>query len=172
MSKGRVMSEDMYNHIVNNVDKLKSYDLVKGTITTVKNSHGSLDKGYLRVKLNKRVVLVHQILAVLLFGEACIGKQVNHKNGNKLDNSEKNLEAITQLENIHHAIETGLYENSLENIKLYGESHGRSKLTEDEVREIRFNSDGISTAELSRRYSVDRKTVRQIRQGITWKHIN
>lgn len=165
------MSEDMYEHIVNNVHRLKDYNLENGTITTVHGSNGAIDKGYLRIKLYKRVIMVHQIIAVLAFGRECIGKQVNHKDGNKLNNRRDNLEIATMQENIDHAIESGLYDKSLDNLKVYGSKHGKSKLTEDEVREIKFNSDGLTNTEVGKKFNIDRKTVAQIREGKTWKHV-
>lgn len=99
----------MYNFIVDNEDKLK-YDLENGIIITAKGTNGTLcsSTGYLRVKVNKKTLQVHQILAVKYYGEKCIGMQVNHKDGNKLNNKKENLEVITQLENLKHQKNFGL----------------------------------------------------------------
>jgi hypothetical protein len=173
MSK-KGMSEDMYNHIVNNIHFLKDINIEDGTVTTVKGYHGSIDNGYLRVKLNKRSVLVHQIIAVKLFGEKCIGLQVNHIDGNKLNNKPINLEVITLAENIRHGYDNGLYDKSIESFKerrkeFVGERVSNSKLTEDDVRYIRSNND--SHASLARKFSVDPKVIRAVRKFQTWKHV-
>lgn len=50
-----------------------------------------------------------------------------------------------------------------------GERNGRSKLTKDQVLEIRNSS--LNNAELSRKFQVDRKLIRQIKKREIWKHI-
>jgi len=50
-----------------------------------------------------------------------------------------------------------------------GESNGRSKLTAQDVQEIRSKLPTTTTSQLARDYKVDRKTITQIRNGITWK---
>lgn len=109
MSKRNVMSLEMYNFIKDNQNKLQ-YDLENGLIITPKGTNGTIcsSTGYLRVKVNKKTLQVHQILAVKYFGEKCVGMQINHKDGNKLNNKINNLEISTQLENLKHQKDFGL----------------------------------------------------------------
>lgn len=55
-------------------------------------------KGYLRVD----GIRVHRMVAETFLGYSDL--QVNHRNGNKVDNRLENLEYVTCAENIHHAI--------------------------------------------------------------------
>ena len=53
-----------------------------------------------------------------------------------------------------------------------GEAHPSAKLTEAAVREIRAGlAQGVSLAELGRRYGVRPKTIRGVRDGLTWRHV-
>lgn len=71
-----------------------------------------LNSGYLSVKLKEKGEgknwLVHRIVAHVFLGECPKGKQINHKDGNKLNNHLSNLEYVTQSENIRHAKKNGL----------------------------------------------------------------
>jgi hypothetical protein len=51
-----------------------------------------------------------------------------------------------------------------------GVDHFRAKLTEDNVIEIRSSSKTVS--ELAREYKVDYKTIQQVVQFVTWKHVS
>lgn len=53
---------------------------------------------------------------------------------------------------------------------LSGNSNGRAKLTEDDVRAI-LESTATSTA-LGKQYEVSANTIGRIRRGETWKHLN
>lgn len=107
MSRG--MSRDIYDYLVNNSHRVK-IDLEKGIIITPRGTNGNIcsSTGYLRAKVGRKSIQVHQLLSVKYFGERCIGKQINHKNGNKLDNTITNLEVVTQLANIQHQKDNGL----------------------------------------------------------------
>lgn len=102
------MSIEMYNFIVDNLDRI-NIDIPNGVVITPRNTNGTICKstGYLRVKVNKKTLQVHQILAVVYYGESCIGMQVNHKDGNKLKNVKSNLELVTREDNIRHQRENG-----------------------------------------------------------------
>ena len=68
--------------------------------------------GYLKLKLyrskeeTKKQTTVHRIIALTFLGESIL--EVNHKDGNKLNNNIENLEYVTKKENMKHAFENGL----------------------------------------------------------------
>ena len=98
---------------------------IDGTITN--DLKGNIKKptqlkiGYLMVDLYKNnkasKLYVHRLIAEhFIHNDDPVNKtQVNHKNGNKLDNSIANLEWISHGDNIRHAVQTNLrtYTNRL-----------------------------------------------------------
>lgn len=72
----------------------------------------SIGKGYYKVVLmhnsKKKTISVHRLVAMAWLPNYCDELQINHKNGNKLDNDYRNLEMCTVQENISHSIRTGL----------------------------------------------------------------
>lgn len=71
-------------------------------------------EGYFIVKLSGRNgghMLLHRLVAsVWCSKKSDDANQVNHKDGNKGNNSAENLEWVTASENMKHGIETGLYD--------------------------------------------------------------
>lgn len=65
--------------------------------------------GYLCVKVNNKIITIHRIVAKCFLGECPKGKQINHIDGDKLNNVPENLEYVTPKENIRHAIKLGLH---------------------------------------------------------------
>ena len=68
--------------------------------------------GYLKLTLSKndvqKNVLVHRLVACAFIPNPKQLKEVNHKDGNKMNNCVDNLEWVTREENTSHAIKTGL----------------------------------------------------------------
>lgn len=120
-------------------------------------------RGYKYINLSQdgkyRSFTIHRIVARYFLGKNNL--TVNHKNGNKLNNCVENLEWITREENVNHAKENGLY--------LKGEKNGRSKLTERDVKIIRYKSSkGRSIRFLSREFGVSRPVIDRIIKKINW----
>ena len=78
----------------------------------------------------------------------------------------KNLEWVTPLENTQHAIRTGLYSKQGEN------NNSDTKLTENDVKEIKLLNDVTSSKEIAKRFNISYAHVRAIITGTRWKHLN
>lgn len=69
------------------------------------------EKGYKVCKADNRTLLLHRALA-LVFLTTVEGKEdINHIDGNKLNNSISNLEWVSRGENVIHALRNGLHVN-------------------------------------------------------------
>lgn len=67
-------------------------------------------KPYLRVKIAGKLELVHRVVASAKVGRSLTSsEQVNHLNGNTLDNRPENLDVVSFEENVKHAVENKLY---------------------------------------------------------------
>lgn len=127
-------------------------------------------QGYLQVvlcKAGKRATLyVHRLVATVFLGECPPAHEVNHVNGDKSDNRVENLEYCTHSQNMMHADEQGLRQ-------VAGTACHFSKLTEDDVREIRrlHKQTDISQRAIARRFGVSHVTVGCILRGTAWTHI-
>ena len=100
----------------------------KGVIHLLKQQH-TYD-GYCRVPLMidgiKKNITTHILVAKTFIPNPDNKPQVNHRDGNKTNNTVSNLEWVTPKENIAHAIKEGL-RNTESRTYLSGESHYASK---------------------------------------------
>ena len=91
--------------------------------------------------------------------------EVNHIDGNPLNDRISNLEWVTPDENKSHAVKNKLL--------AYGENNKSSKLSESQVKEIceKLQEGSTSRYKLANIYDVDYSTIDSIFKGKTWKDI-
>ena len=103
---------------------------------------------------------VHKFVCLAFYGLRPEGLEINHKDGNKLNNSPINLEYITRSANIQHA-----YDNGLMSAKV-GSSNGMAKLNEQQVKEIREHAANsgryYGRKELAIKYGVSECTIKEV----------
>lgn len=120
-------------------------------------------KGYYRVGLYKnnkvKFWFVHKLVALHFIDNPDNKKTINHKNGDKADNTVDNLEWSTYRENMNHAVEN--------KISACGERNGRSKLTLEQVNEVKSSIESTDT--LKTKYNVSKNTINRIKSGKGWK---
>jgi len=108
---------------------------------------------------------VHQLVMEAFVGPRPDNYQVNHIDGNKINNSADNLEYCTPSQNQKHAYRMGLQKRQ------NGETHGKCKLTDLQIREIRekINSGAFLQRELAKKYNVCRQLIGRIKQNPNYR---
>ena len=92
--------------------------------------------------------------------------QVNHIDGNKLNNSIENLEWCTNQENRIHAVKLGLA------VSLKGETNPSSKLLESQVIDIIQDLlHGTPYSQICNKYNCSKSTILAIKNKRNWKYL-
>ena len=161
-STGLVRSKEYVKHTAN-LGGAISYKVMPKLLRS------SLDgNGYPQVMLQKdkipKTVKIHILVAKLFVEGYSKDLQVNHKDGDKLNASAKNLEWVTGKQNVIHSYETGLASNK-------GSRHPRSVLTEEIVIECRkLRANGTTVRELSAAFGIKACTLYSALSGKNWGH--
>lgn len=125
--------------------------------------------GYHRLNLYNNGVRksynVHTLVANAFIGKRPEGFDVDHKDGNKSNNSVKNLEYVTKKENKQRASKLGLIAR--------GERNGWSILKNDDIIQIRemYDSKKYNRDQIANRFNISIHNVSTIGRRIGWKHI-
>lgn len=129
----------------------------------------SIKRGYkccvLQKNGNKKHVSIHRLVAVAFIDNSKNLPQVNHKDGNKLNNNAENLEWCTAKQNINHSWNIGLSKPRI------GKNHHNSKLSSLDVVEIRKMFGIKSNKEIGQIFGVSKGCIDCIKLGYTWKHV-
>lgn len=129
--------------------------------------------GYYNASLGRgKSVLVHRIIALTFVkGRTSTKNQVNHKNGNRLDNRAENLEWVTPKQNIRHAIDRGSFvqRNTKAGIRWSGSKNPKAKLTSDDVKKIRsLYKTGLTQTKIGQMFGVTQAAVSSITRNESW----
>ncbi len=141
---------------------------VKSLFRYKKVLNNTIHKGYYLISLCKNKKQLpqrnHRLVAIAFIPNPENKPQVNHIDGNKLNNNVENLEWCTPKENTQHALLIGL--------KKVGCESGRSKLNKNQILEIRktYNPKIISLNSLAKKFNVSKKAILLIIQNKTYKN--
>lgn len=121
-------------------------------------------KGYKRVNLTDgKTHFVHRLVATTFITNPSNKPQVNHIDGNKLNNHVSNLEWVTNQENRNHAVKHSLI--------ACGEVTNSAKLSEAHVRQIRrMYLEGYKQEDIAKTFTISQQNVSSIINGKSWKH--
>lgn len=126
-------------------------------------------KGYYFVSLSihgkNTYPKIHRLVALTFINNPEDKEQVNHIDGDKLNNNVNNLEWMTNQENRDHAVKHRLIAR--------GETMHRSNLTETDIKNIRirYKQEKISQEKLGKIYGVCQQSITNIINYKTWKHV-
>ena len=112
----------------------------KNSSGIIMNNYKVNGNGYIRVYINKKTFALHRLIALTFLENFENKEQVNHKDGNKLNNSIQNLEWVTNKENQIHKFQKGLGNNFTRKI-------GQYDLSGNYIRE--YNSIVLASKELN-----------------------
>jgi hypothetical protein len=142
-------------------------DKVKRTLCEKVLKLGLCGGGYLIAGLSKnnkrRTLRVHRLVMESFRPTEDSSLQVNHIDGNKLNNMVENLEWCTASENIKHS-----YKNGMSSC-FYGEKSNLSKLTNKDVNRIRMAGRcGMQTKEIAKIFNTVPANINHILSGKNW----
>ena len=108
----KVVAECNGEYKISNYGEVKSFKT--GNWVTLKPRVNKA--GYLSIAIHRKgkvkVYRINRLVALTFIPNPENKPQVNHKDGNKLNNFIDNLEWMTQNENVQHAWDNGLYEST------------------------------------------------------------
>ena len=176
--------EEIWRRLIypNIPDKLNRFEISNyGRLKNVSTQHiykpNILNSGYCSVRTtlgsrsNKIHILIHKAVAYTFLSNPNNLSEVNHKDGNKINNCVGNLEWCTSHENQQHKYDTGLFNKEL----ISGINNHSSKLTAKDIKYIRKHyikgSREFGSRALSKKFFVSHQTILSILNYRTWRGV-
>jgi len=108
---------------------------------------------------------IHRLVALHFIENPDNKPQVNHIDGNKLNNHLDNLEWVTPQENSAHASKLKLV--------AYGTRNAAAKITDEDVVSIRkmYDSGEFTQNQLSNKFNLSQGIIGKIINGLLWEHV-
>ena len=116
------------------------------------------------IKGKSKKMYIHHLVWLVFKGPIPEKYEINHENGDKLDNILENLRPVTSSENKKHAHDTGLHDRNKLRASLSGQNSSQSKLTNDQVAELRqlYKDKKFVQTELAKMFGVSQAVVSKI----------
>jgi len=165
---------------VSNLGKIRSLDRHYCNSSGDKRYHAGVPikqasdtQRYKQVGLHKhgisKTFRVHVLVMLCFVGIRQGNDVINHKDGDKNNNSLNNLEYCSQSHNMYHAHSNKL----IISIGLKGEANHSSKLLNWQVVEIRnLHSKGLSQKNIAIKFKVSKSLISAIVKGEIWRHLS
>jgi hypothetical protein len=136
---------------------------------------GFVTGGYKRISMFGKSCAVNRLVYMVFVGEIPEGFLVNHKDGNKLNNSYENFDLRTNSQNMQHAVDSlgyvfGLHLNYVDNT---GSKNGMAKLDDISVEFYRKAIDrgDMNVKDVVKHTQMLRKAVMKMLKGETYKDV-
>lgn len=139
-------------------DKLKIYNVItKRFVTPYLTVYHKVKRHTVGLYINgkRKNILYHRLIAEMFIPNPNNLPQINHIDGNPLNNELSNLEWCTASHNNIHAIRSGLRPTKLDIIKA------------NEIRDLLAN--GVKMKEIRNLYNVGNNIISKIRDNVSWK---
>jgi hypothetical protein len=144
---------------ISNLGNVKS--LIAGKQKILK--HNISSNKYYSIRFKNKNFLIHRLVALHFVNNFNNKPYVNHIDGNKFNNNFKNLEFVTQSENINHAIKIGKFNNN-------GINHPKSKLNKIQVNIIFKRANlGEDQRKIAKDFNISQSVISNIKQNKTYK---
>lgn len=125
---------------------ISNFGKIKNPSDKIKDNFG-ITGGYYEIKINKKHLKIHRLVAEYFIENPENKPFVNHKNSNKFDNRVENLEWVTNQENVIHAYKNDLNSNVTPVIQYDKEGQNvikEFKSISDASKELNIDSSSIS----------------------------
>jgi hypothetical protein len=140
---------------------------IKNRLPSYRRLTPSIQCGYPRVKIDRLDFKVHQLVLQTFVGPCPPGMECRHLDGDKMNCHLSNLTWGTRQENMADRTRLGEHGNK----SRPGETHGRAKLTDEDVRLIRSLRPETTYPALMKRFNVSLSTLKAIVKGKAWTHL-